>query len=140
MGLQFIYERSMTDIAEMLMKPAPTEEEENAQDADVDAEEQAILDAVRPESAKKAEGKQSALTNPPEAADKEGAAEDEVEEEQQDWLADVVENDFLGKAELLPPQDPEGQNVMVPDLILTRDRILELLERALETVCEWLIE
>lgn len=34
MGKQFIFERSMDDIAEKLMKPAPSEEEENTQDAD----------------------------------------------------------------------------------------------------------
>ena len=34
MDKKFVFERSMDDIAEKLMKPAPTEDEENNQDAD----------------------------------------------------------------------------------------------------------
>ena len=29
---------------------------------------------------------------------------------------------------------------MVPNLILTKDRIVEILEKALDVVCHWLIE
>jgi|APSaa5957512535_1039671.scaffolds.fasta_scaffold91616_3 hypothetical protein len=41
MEKKFVYERSMDEIAEKLMKPAPTEEEENNQDADKGEEEAA---------------------------------------------------------------------------------------------------
>jgi hypothetical protein len=39
-----------------------------------------------------------------------------------------------------PPKDPEGEDVMVPDLILTKERIMEILTKALDTVSEWLVE
>lgn len=71
------------------------------------------------------------------AEGEEGEAEEEKKEE---WLADVVENDFINNANLLPPKDPEGEDCMVPDLILTKDRIVQILEKALEVVCDWLIE
>ena len=49
-------------------------------------------------------------------------------------------NNILDNANLLPPKDPEGADVMVADLILTKDRIVEILERALDVVSDWLIE
>ena len=54
----------------------------------------------------------------------EGEGEGEGEEKKEEWLADVVENDFLDKAALLPPQDPEGENVLVPDLMLSKEKIV----------------
>ena len=134
MGRAFVYERSMADIAEKLMKPAPTEEEENNQDADK-VEEEAAPEATA-EVTKTGERSQT----PAEAAERPEGEEGEEEEKKEEWLADVVENDFLEKAELQPPKDPEGEDVMVADLILTQERIVEILGKALETVSEWLVE
>ena len=134
MGRAFVYERSMADIAEKLMKPAPTEEEENNQDADK-VEEEAAPEATN-EVTKTGERSQT----PAEAAERPEGEEGEEEEKKEEWLADVVENDFLEKAELQPPKDPEGEDVMVADLILTQERIIEILGKALETVSEWLVE
>jgi hypothetical protein len=134
MGRAFVYERATADIAETLMKPAPLEEEENNQDADKVEEEVAPEQTNEP--SKTAERSQT----PAEAAEKPEGEEGEEEEKKEEWLADVVENDFLEKAELKPPKDPEGEDVMVPDLILTQERIIEILVKALETVSDWLVE
>jgi hypothetical protein len=52
---------------------------------------------------------------------------------------DVVENDYLTKAAMLPPKDPEGEDTMVPDLILSQQKIVSILEKALTIVLDWLI-
>lgn len=132
MEKKFVFERSMDDIAEKLMKPAPGEDEENNQDADK-AEEEASPDPATQED-------RSKTPEPTASGEKEGAEGEEEEEKKEEWLADVVENDFLEKAELKPPKDPEGEDVMVPDLILTKERIMEILTKALDTVSEWLVE
>jgi len=54
-------------------------------------------------------------------------------------VMDVVENDYLTKAAMLPPKDPEGEDTMVPDLILSQQKIVSILEKALTTVLDWLI-
>jgi DNA repair ATPase RecN len=51
----------------------------------------------------------------------------------------VVENDYLEKAKASPPQDPEGTNCLIPDLILTKERLVEIVNRALNVTMEWLI-
>lgn len=50
----------------------------------------------------------------------------------------VVETDFIEKASMAPPQDPEGQETMVPDLIMAQMEVISILEIALEKVCKWL--
>lgn len=52
----------------------------------------------------------------------------------------VVENDYLTKAEMSPPQDPEGENCLIPDLILTKERLKQILEKALDVTMDWLIQ
>lgn len=99
MGKKFVIERSIDQIAEKLLKPAPSEDEENAQDADKheNKEEGAVTSRV-----------DSALgSNKEEGA--EGEGEEEGEEKKEEWLADVVENDHLEKAAMLPPRDPENE-------------------------------
>lgn len=145
----------MTEIAEKLMKPSTTEEEENTQDADATNDEAQVdhtasdvrvskeTEKEKPGSAKSKEkrgGKNTPAEKTTEEAPPEGEEGEAEEEKKEEWLADVVENDFIDNANLLPPKDPEGEDVMVPDLILTKERIVQILERALEVVCDWLIE
>jgi hypothetical protein len=73
------------------------------------------------------------------------AAEGEEKEEEQDkgpvnpmLIMDEVVNDHLDKAAELPPKDPEGQNTLMPDLIITEERIIGILDSALNIVCEWI--
>jgi len=39
-----------------------------------------------------------------------------------------------------PPQDPEGANCLIPDLMLTKERLTEILEKALDVTLDWLIQ
>ena len=38
-----------------------------------------------------------------------------------------------------PPKDPEGENTLHPDLTLTRERMGEILEKAINVVMDWLV-
>jgi hypothetical protein len=51
-----------------------------------------------------------------------------------------VENDYIDKAKMSPPQDPEGNNCLIPDLMLTKERLMEFLEKALNVTMDWLIQ
>ena len=136
MGQKFVIERSFEDIADKLIKPAPSEEEENAQDANAEGNpnEENNEGAIRQDSAlsnNRAAGEEGAAVE-----GEEGEGEEEKKEE---WLADVVENDHLEKAALLPPKDPEGEDTLTPDLMLTKDKMISILEKALSTTLEWLL-
>ena len=50
-----------------------------------------------------------------------------------------METDFIEKAEMKPPKDPEGENTLHPDLTLTRERMGEILEKAINIVMDWLV-
>jgi hypothetical protein len=39
----------------------------------------------------------------------------------------------------LPPKDPEGEDTLTPDLMLTKDKMISILEKALSTTLEWLL-
>mmetsp|Transcript_41807 Transcript_41807/g.63875 ORF Transcript_41807/g.63875 Transcript_41807/m.63875 type:complete len:136 (+) Transcript_41807:2016-2423(+) len=116
------------------MKPAPSADEANKQDADM---------AETPDD-QKADSEQNpsraGLKSAADSGAEDNAAEGDLEEDKKDaFVPDVIENDFLDKAALSPPQDPDGANTLYPDLCLTRDRIVEILEKALNTVMEWLL-
>jgi hypothetical protein len=70
----------------------------------------------------------------------EGEAEEEEEEVKEEEQPVVVENDHMEKAEMSPPKDPEGIDCLVPDLILSAERIMQILEKALDITMDWLIE
>jgi len=72
------------------------------------------------------------------AEDGDGGDQEEGEQKEE-WLADVVENDFLEKAEMKPPKDPEGDDTLHPDLVLTEDRMIEILEKAINITMDWLV-
>lgn len=38
-----------------------------------------------------------------------------------------------------PPKDPEGEDCLIPELILTKERLMEILEKALDVTLDWLI-
>jgi hypothetical protein len=114
----------LDEITIKLLTPAPTEEEQNKQDADVILRQPtpAVIESVDAPRIK--------------------TPEEEAEEEAEDLLEKptVVENDYLEKAGSLPPQDPEGANCLLPDLILTKERIMEILNKALDITMDWLIQ
>lgn len=126
LGKKFLIERSYKDIAQKLLQPEKDEEEVKAEgEPGSDAESKAGDDAAS----------KSGQATP--------AREGEEEEEEKApihpmLIADVVENDHIEKAEQLPPKDPEGNNALVPDLIISEDRIVAILGKALGIVCEWI--
>ena len=137
MGRAYLVERTVDEIAVKLLTPAPTEDEQNpqAEDAEQSADGAGEGRAGSPDLADPA--KQAAAAKGGDPAAEEG---EEQEEEQEEWLPDAVENDFLEKAEMKPPQDPEGIDTLHPDLILTKDRMVEILEKALAITMDWLVQ
>ena len=117
-----------------LLTPAPTEEEQNQQDADA-----SNADAPSPDLQDNSQTlDKSKGTIDPAAEGEEG--EEEKEEENPLEKPTVVENDYMDKAGMSPPQDPEGANCLIPDLILTKERLTEILEKALDVTLDWLIQ
>lgn len=53
-------------------------------------------------------------------------------------VADVIENDFLEKAEARPPCDPEGQTTIVPDLVLGEDTLMGMLENCMKVAMDYI--
>lgn len=47
-------------------------------------------------------------------------------------------NDYLQKAEMEPPCDPEGNPTMAADLLITMDRCMEILENGLSVCLTWI--
>lgn len=120
-------ERSLNDISDKLMQPAPTEEENNQ---DPNKSQMSDSKSNRPTSHERAasiQGSQMSMDG------------DENQATPVNLVMDVIENDHLTKAAMLPPQDPEGENTMVPDLILSQQKIIDILEKALTIVLDWLI-
>ena len=77
--------------------------------------------------------------------DAQSSAVEGEEEEEQDkgpvnpyLIMDEIVNDHIEKATMLPPQDPEGQNTLVPDLIIKEEAIIGILESSLNVVCTWI--
>ena len=48
-------------------------------------------------------------------------------------------NDYLQKAEMEPPRDPEGNNTIHADLLIQSSRIVEILENALSQTLIWIL-
>ena len=41
---------------------------------------------------------------------------------------------------MLPPKDPEGQDTLHQDLILTTEKMIEILEKAINITQDWLVQ
>ena len=46
----------------------------------------------------------------------------------------------MDKAAALPPQDPDGDNTVHPDLTFTKDKIIGMLENCLQVALDWMLE
>ena len=53
---------------------------------------------------------------------------------------DIQENDFLENAKLCPPQDPEKVDTLEGNLILSKERVIFILEEALHKILDWLAD
>jgi len=123
-----VIERSIDDITTKLLTPAPLEEDEKpaADEAEGEAEE------ARADTPADTRDAANNSKNTKGAAEVTAEGEEEAEEEQkEEWSADVVENDYLEKAAMKPPKDPEGVDTLHPDLILTTETLIEILMKAI---------
>ena len=50
------------------------------------------------------------------------------------------ENDFMDKASIKPPEDPDGVQCLHKDMIISREEIMAILERARDKCIEWLCQ
>ena len=95
------------------MEPKKKEEEKGLKDK------KGSVSAIDKKVGKKDAGKEeSKLEEQP----VEGEEEEEAKEE--DTVPKFEPNDYLEKAEMLPPQDPYGNQTMVPDLLVAHAKIL----------------
>jgi len=133
MGRKYLYERKIEEIAEKLITPAPLDEETTAKENEGTDREDGTETPAEPDS--KLDVSKKGET----PAEGEEGAEGEEEEAKEEFLPDVIANDHLDKAALQPPKDPEGEDTLVPDLLVSKDRIIEILEKALEVCLDWLI-
>lgn len=109
MGQTYVLERSVDEIADTLLKPAPGEDE-NSQDQDMkrpdtghDSMLEKALDTVsQPMSKEKTRSHK-------ESAEGDDHADQDEQKGKPELETDVVVNDFLDKAAELPPRDPEGE-------------------------------
>jgi len=46
----------------------------------------------------------------------------------------------MEKAAMLPPKDPEGQDTLHPELILTTEKMTEILDKAINIIQDWLVQ
>ena len=149
---EYIRERPLQEIIDKLMTPQEEEEEikpEEAKDADesladakssvVDAKASALSGKKSSVSKEKDDKKASVtqLTTPGEMnADGEGEGE---QEEKEPEPIKFLENDYMEKAQMLPPKDPYGSDTMHADLILANDGLLKIVQDSLLKTLSWLL-
>jgi hypothetical protein len=140
-GNAYVRERPIAEIAENLMKP---QEEEKESSGSEDDEETKPLDEVIADIGKaKASPEPKGKVNPKESAKNipdvksEVAEEEDVEEESSE--PEFLPNDFMDKAEMLPPQDPDATQTLHENLIVSHDHIVKILTEGLMKTLVWLM-
>jgi len=98
MGQKYLVERSIEDITQKLLTPAPLDDETKITSDHEDNEEDRVpsppVEELKRETNASKAGKSS--TSPPPEVTGTGDGEEEGEEEQkEEWPADIVENDYL---------------------------------------------
>ena len=117
MGNPYVRERTFEEIAKRLMEPPREEIDEDA----APPQEAPQQDAPKPGSAMSV------------------VMSEEAEEPKEPEEPPFKPNDYLQKAEMEPPHDPEGNATMQPDLIISAERIIEILNNALQVVLIWIM-
>ena len=127
MGNEYVRERTTDEIATKLME-MPKEEEEEKEEVE-DQQDSAPADPATP--VKPAE---------PEAAAADVVSGNEEEQEEKEPAEPPFKpNDYLQKAEMEPPHDPEGNATMHADLITDKTRIMEILVEGMNTCLTWIM-
>ena len=136
---QYIRERPLQQIIDKLMTPQEEEEENKAEESkDVDESQADAKSSVADPKASALSGKKASVSKEkdaknssqtqlanatPEAVDGEGEGE---QEEKEPEPVKFLENDYMEKAEMIPPKDPYGSDTMHADLILPNDGLYKI--------------
>ena len=136
------------------MLPPPEEEEEEAAEVSkviADESQPSIVASAKDKALpkdkkasvasldKKEPPKKGGAKEEPKAEEQPAEGEEEEEDKEEDKEPKFEANDYLEKAEMLPPQDPYGNQTMVPDLLVAHAKILKILEDALVKTMTWLM-
>ena len=142
MGNDYIRERSLNEIVVKLMSPPVEEKEEsekeeepilnpNASAGKVSAREPSTMQNKKaPEPKPSIKGKAVTVE-----LEEEPVEEQEVKQEEPKFQM----NDFLEKASKLVPQDPDGNETMHADLVISAEQIIDMLEQTLHKNLTWLL-
>ncbi len=151
---EYIRERPLQEIIDKLMTPQEEEEEVKAEETKDAAADESLADAKSSAVDAKASalsGKKSSvskekddkkasvtqLTTPGDmGADGEGEGE---QEEKEPEPIKFLENDYMEKAQMLPPKDPYGNDTMHADLILANEGLLKIVQDSLMKTLSWLL-
>ena len=144
MGQTYVLERSVDEIADKLLKPT-SGDDENSQDPDKQEKRpETTNDSNRDMKALDTNSQPMSKEKTRSVMGKESADGDEQmtddDQKAHELEADVVVNDFLDKAAELPPRDPDGEQTILPDLIISKERIVEILNHTMQIVQEWYLQ
>ena len=121
-GYAYIVERSSEEIVEKLMDTNVEEEKEEKKEGEegtlneTSGAPQVTADKIDTSRLEEAEGE-------------EGEKEDTKEEERDEILEKISEN---------PPRDPEGEQTLHPELIFSKEQLLEVVEGFFEKAVQWI--
>ena len=121
----------MLDVKTEEEKAAIEEQKKKEEEARLEEERKAAEQAAQPKgkAAPPPKGKKPPEPEPPKEEEK---VEEEVKEEPPE------PNDFITKCEMIPPQDPEGNETLHFDLLLKNDLLSGLMHNLLDKILTWL--
>ena len=91
-------------------------------------------------SIKEAPGKKGApAKEEPKVEEPPPDAEEEENGSKEDEVPKFEPNDYMEKAVMTPPQDPYGEQTMVPDLLVQHEKILQILADGMKKTLTWLM-
>lgn len=148
MGNQYIRERPLEEIITKIMTPADYKDEETPEEdpavviAVLNAQASAATSTKDSKTDVKAIGKKESIKDSVRKSDLtnfDAAVSPPAEEEKKEDSPKFQMNDYMEKAEKPVPEDPDGKETMHANLIVSFDRILNILQSTLEKNLTWLL-
>lgn len=142
MGNRYVREREYDEIAMNLLEPPKEEEEQQQQPTEEAKPASAPAPVAAPAQSAAPTQPTPAPPQPVAGQTPAGGAETSPEKPQ---AAEIDEgppfkpNDYLQKAEMEPPCDPEGNPTMQEGLMITLERIIEILDSGLLKTLIWIM-
>ncbi len=141
MGNKYVRERPLEEIIQKLLTPQEEEQEEKKADATVteDRAQNSPTPAIADPKASALSGKKASVSSLKDTKDKQNEKEklandpmtpNEIEEKEEakEQPIKFLANDYLEKAEMSPPKDPYGSDTMHPNLIITADKLMNVVQ------------